>query len=128
MLINYPFRRGAAGCAWGDALAQGNREGFDTRLYLVVGVFAVVAVEGEGEASVLGEGTQELGKELDVEGPYLLGHRTEVAGEVAPGTEVDHNRTEGLDKRSARVGEARDAAPVTERLVECAAKHEARVL
>src|SRR5215210_7113492 len=99
MLINYPFRRGAAGCAWGDALAQGDRERLDAGLYLVVGVLAVVAVEMEGEAPVLGEGAQELGEEFDVEGPYLLGHRAEIAGEVAPGAEVDDDRTEGLDER-----------------------------
>jgi hypothetical protein len=57
-----------------------------------VGVFAVVAVEVEGETSVLGEGAKELGEQLDVEGPYLLRHRAEVAGEVAPGPEVYDDR------------------------------------
>src|SRR5215218_5930134 len=113
--VDYPLRRGAAGCAWGDALAQGERERLYARLYLVVGVLTVVAVEVEGEASVLGKGAQELGEELDVEGPYLLGHRAEVAGEVASGAEVDHGRTEGLDERSARVGESRDAVSVAKR-------------
>src|SRR5829696_341266 len=116
--INYPFRRRAPRGAEGNGFAQGDGKRFDARLYFMMGVLAVVAVEVQREASVLGEGAQELGEELHVEGPYLLGHRAEVAREVAPGPEVDDSRRERLDERRARVGKTHYVAPLAERLVE----------
>src|SRR5215212_3760608 len=94
----------------------------------MVCVLAVVAVKVEREAPVLGEGAQKFGEQLHVEGPYLFRHRAEVAREVAPGPEVDDGRRERLDEGRARVGEARDAAPLAERLVEGASEHEPCVL
>src|ERR671910_1770771 len=94
----------------------------------MVRVLAVVAVEVERKAPVLGESTQEFGEELHVEGTYLFRHRAEIAREVAPGPEVDDGRRERLDEGRARVGEARDGAPLAERLVEGASEHEPCVL
>src|SRR5215218_7768585 len=64
----------------------------------MVRVLAVVAVEVEREAPILGEGAQEFGEQLHVEGPYLFRHRSEVAREVAPGPEVDDGRRERFDE------------------------------
>src|SRR5215216_1084867 len=94
----------------------------------MVGVLAVVAVEMECEASVLGEGTQEFGEQFHVEGPDFLWHRAEVAREVAPGPEVDDGRRERLDEWRARVGEAHDAAPLAKRLVEGPSEYQPCVL
>src|SRR5215204_2378832 len=94
----------------------------------MVCVLAVVAVEVEREAPILGEGAQEFREQLHVESPYLFRHRAEVAREVAPGPQVDDGRRERLDEGHARVGEARDAAPLAERLVEGASEHEPCVL
>src|SRR5829696_1744430 len=94
----------------------------------LVRVLTVVAVEVEREAPVLGEGAQEFGEQLHIEGPHLLRHRAEVAREVAPGPEVDDGRRERLDEGRARVGEAHDASPLAERLVEGASEHQPCVL
>src|SRR5215212_4488660 len=126
--IDNPFRRRAARGAKRDPFPHRDGERLDARLYFVVGVLAVVAVEMQREAPVLGEGTQELGEQLHVEGPDLLGHLSEVARKMAPATKIHHGRTEGLDERGARVGKAHDAAPVAQRLVEGTPQNEPRVL
>src|ERR671921_1851934 len=94
----------------------------------MVRILAVVAVEVEREAPMLGESAQEFGEQLHVEGPYLFRHRSEVAREVAPGPEVDYGRRERFDEGRARVAEARDSAPLAERLVEGASEHEPCIL
>src|SRR5918995_342560 len=66
-----------------------------------MGVLAVVAVEVQGEAPVLGEGTEELGEKLGVEGPYPLWHGTEVAGEVTAAPEIHDGTRERLYERRA---------------------------
>src|SRR5215210_1815645 len=123
-----PLRRGASARPCRDPFPHGHGQRLDARLYLVVRVLAVVAVEVEREASILGEGTQEFGEQLDVEGSYLLWHRAEVAGEMRTSAEVDDGRGERFDERRARVGEAYDVTPLAERLVEGAAQHEPRIL
>src|ERR671921_725714 len=60
----------------------------------MVCVLAVLAVEVEREAPVLGEGAQEFREQFHVEGPYLFRHPAEVAREVASRPEVDDDRRE----------------------------------
>jgi hypothetical protein len=78
----------------------------------VVGVLAVVAIQVEGEAAVLGKGAQKLREEFRVVGTDLLRHRSQVAREVAARPEIHNDRRQRLDERCARVGEAHDAAAV----------------
>ena len=80
------------------------------------------------KSAVLGKGAQELREKLYVEGPDLLWHRSKVAGQVRTPAEVNNNRTECLDKRRARVGEACDARAVSDCLIEGAPEHEPSVL
>src|SRR5918993_6104827 len=98
--IYYALRRGAAATPPRKPLTQGDRHRLYTGLHLVVGVLAVVAVQVKGEATVLGKGAQELGEELYIEGAYLLGHESQVAGEMTTSPEVHDGGREGLYKGS----------------------------
>ncbi len=93
----------------------------------MVSVFAVVAVEVEGEVTVLGEGAQELGEEFDVEGTDLLGHGAEVAGEVRSSPEVHDSSREGFYQGGGGVGEANEVRAIAQGLVEGASENEADI-
>src|SRR5919202_2187067 len=74
MLIDDPLCGGAPPSPRGDARLHREGQGLHPRLYLVVGVLAVVAVEVQGKASVARKRAEELGEELRVESPDLLRH------------------------------------------------------
>jgi hypothetical protein len=93
----------------------------------VVGVRPVVAVQVKGEAAVLGKGTKELGEELYVEGAYLLGHGSQVAGEMTTSPKVHNGGREGLYKGSGGVGEADEVRAVAQSFVESAPQDESRI-
>jgi hypothetical protein len=76
----------------------------------------------------LGEGAEEFGEELSVEGPDLLRHGAEVAGEVAAPPEVDDGGRERLYERRARVGEAGEVRTVAQSVVERAPQRQPYVL
>ncbi len=93
-----------------------------------MGVLAVVAIQVESKAAVLGKGPQELGEELDVEGANLLGHGSQVATEMATPPEVYDGRRESFYERCRGVGEADEVCAIAQSVVEGASEYEAGIL